>query len=145
MGELLILKHLDFLFAFSQENSGPFLGENNVTCLSKIGSTLLFREVILKAGGQKPYSDQGLEPHLSGAQVCLSTSELLGSNGLYSLLLGSHRKCVRCSGGRLLVYFWIVLGFFPLKVFGLCRATAKLAENLHYLIQDYSLAGAFIR
>ena len=96
VGELLILKPLDFLLFFSQENSGPLLGGSSAIWLSEIGSTLLFREVILKAGGQKPYSDQRLEPHQSGAQVCPLTSELLGMNGLYSLLLGSHKKCVRC-------------------------------------------------
>lgn len=93
-GELLILKHsLGFLFSFSQENLGSFLGEDIATCLYKTGSTLLFRDIILKAGGQKPCSDQGLELGLGGAQVCLLISELLGMNGLCSLLLGGHQKC----------------------------------------------------
>lgn len=48
-------------------------------------------------------------------------------------------------GEMLLVYLWIVLRFYPLKVLGLCSATAKLSRRLHYLLQDYRRAGEFSR
>lgn len=82
----------------------------------------------MKAGGQKPHSDQGLEPHLSDAQVWLLTSELLGMNGLYSLLLGSPRKCVTCLGGWG-GGCWFIFGLVLVWVFFLLRYWACAVQQ----------------